>query len=96
MPDLPGGGTVDWTNPWGQHKFVSNIELREDGGTPSFLQAIRAALAIKLKQEMGIEKMALFIPNEIGWKCAADINFSDKQLTERIVPHLLQHQCLRG
>ena len=57
VPDLPGGGTVDWTNPWGQHKFVSNIELREDGGTPSFLQAIRAALAIKLKLEMGVEKM---------------------------------------
>jgi len=57
VPDLPGGGTVDWTNPWGQHKFVSNIELREDGGTPSFLQAIRAALSIKLKEEMGIEKI---------------------------------------
>ena len=57
VPDSPGGGTVDWTNPWGQHKFVSNIELREDGGTPAFLQAIRAALAIKLKQEMGVEKM---------------------------------------
>ncbi len=57
VPDLPGGGTVDWTNPWGQHKFVSNIELREDGGTPAFLQAIRAALVIKLKQEMGVEKM---------------------------------------
>ncbi|HQJ47480.1 MAG TPA: aminotransferase class V-fold PLP-dependent enzyme, partial [Ignavibacteriaceae bacterium] len=24
VPDLPGGGTVDWTNPWGQHKFVNN------------------------------------------------------------------------
>jgi selenocysteine lyase/cysteine desulfurase len=57
VPDSPGGGTVDWTNPWGQHKFVSNIELREDGGTPAFLQAIRAALVIKLKQEMGVEKM---------------------------------------
>ncbi len=57
VPDSPGGGTVDWTNPWGQHKFVSDIEPREDGGTPAFLQAIRAALAIKLKQEMGVEKM---------------------------------------
>lgn len=53
VPDHPGGGTVDWTNPWGQYKFVSNIEAREDGGTPSFLQAIRAALCIKLKEEMG-------------------------------------------
>ncbi len=57
VPDSPGGGTVDWTNPWGQHKFVSDIEPREDGGTPAFLQAIRAALAIKLKQEMSVEKM---------------------------------------
>ncbi len=59
IPDHPGGGTVDWTNPWGQHKFVSNIEAREDGGTPAFLQAIRAALCIKLKEEMGIKKMQL-------------------------------------
>jgi selenocysteine lyase/cysteine desulfurase len=57
VPDHPGGGTVDWTNPWGQHKFISNIETREDGGTPPFLQTIKAALCIKLKEEMGIEKM---------------------------------------
>ncbi|MHB9013559.1 MAG: aminotransferase class V-fold PLP-dependent enzyme, partial [Ignavibacteriaceae bacterium] len=57
VPDNPGGGTVDWTNPWGQHKFVSNIELREDGGTPAFLQTIKAALCVKLKEEMNVEKM---------------------------------------
>ena len=57
VPDHPGGGTVDWTNPWGQHKFVSNIEAREDGGTPGFLQSIKAALAIKLKEDMSVEKM---------------------------------------
>jgi selenocysteine lyase/cysteine desulfurase len=57
VPDDPGGGTVDWTNPWGQHKFVPNIEAREDGGTPAFLQSIRASLAIKLKEEMGVENI---------------------------------------
>ncbi len=57
IPDDPGGGTVDWTNPWGQHKFVSSIEMREDGGTPPFLQTIRAALTIKLKEEMGVENI---------------------------------------
>jgi selenocysteine lyase/cysteine desulfurase len=57
VPDQPGGGTVDWTNPWGQHKFVSSIEAREDGGTPAFLQAIKAALCIKLKEEMDVEMM---------------------------------------
>ena len=57
VPDNPGGGTVDWTNPWKQHKFINNIEAREDGGTPAFLQTIKAALAIQLKEQMGIGKM---------------------------------------
>jgi selenocysteine lyase/cysteine desulfurase len=57
IPDNPGGGTVDWTNPWGEHKYFDEIEAREDGGTPSFLQTIRVALCIKLKEEMGVEKM---------------------------------------
>jgi selenocysteine lyase/cysteine desulfurase len=57
VPDNPGGGTVDWTNPWGEHRFVSDPEDREDGGTPAFLQTIRAALAVRLKEEMGCENM---------------------------------------
>ena len=56
-PDNPGGGTVDWTNPWGSYKYVDDIELREDGGTPGFLQAIRAALALELKEQMGVENI---------------------------------------
>lgn len=59
VPDNPGGGTVDWTNPWGQYKYVDNIEAREDGGTPGFLQAIRIALAIQLKETMGVENIRL-------------------------------------
>ena len=58
VPDNPGGGTVDWTNPWGEHKFVSDIEAREDGGTPPFLQTIRIALTIQLKEEMGTGNIA--------------------------------------
>jgi selenocysteine lyase/cysteine desulfurase len=57
IPDNPGGGTVDWTNPWGQHKYVDDIEAREDGGTPSFLQTIRTALCIQLKESMGTDNM---------------------------------------
>lgn len=57
VPDAPGGGTVDWTNPWGKHAFVRDIEAREDGGTPGFLQAIRTALAIQLKEKMTVKKM---------------------------------------
>ena len=57
IPDCPGGGTVSWTNPWGEHKYIDNIEEREDGGTPGFLQVIKTALAIELKEEMGIENI---------------------------------------
>jgi len=56
-PDQPGGGTVEWTNPWGEYKFVDDIEVREDGGTPGFLQAIKTALAIEVKNQMGIENI---------------------------------------
>ncbi|MGE0561053.1 MAG: aminotransferase class V-fold PLP-dependent enzyme [Flavobacteriales bacterium] len=57
IPDNPGGGTVVWTNPWGEHAYISNIEAREDGGTPGFLQVIRIALSIQLKNKMGVENI---------------------------------------
>ncbi len=57
VPDHPGGGTVKWTNPWGEQEYFENIEVREDGGTPGFLQTIKAALAILLKEEMGVQNI---------------------------------------
>ncbi|CQR45992.1 putative cysteine desulfurase [Paraliobacillus sp. PM-2] len=70
IPDNPGGGTVLWTDKWGGYKYDDQLEAREDGGTPGFLQLIRAALAIRLKEAMGTEEMhfrkqeilKLFIP----------------------------------
>ena len=56
-PDHPGGGTVKWTNPWGKHSYIDDIESREDGGTPPFLQTIQTALCIRLKEKMGIENI---------------------------------------
>lgn len=56
-PDQPGGGTVDWTNAWGEYKYCDDIESREDGGTPGFLQAIRTAISIELKEQMGTENI---------------------------------------
>ncbi|MBE4909903.1 aminotransferase class V-fold PLP-dependent enzyme [Bacillus luteolus] len=57
VPDHPGGGTVSWTNPWGMKQYITDIEKREDGGTPGILQAIRIALCIRLKEQMGEEKI---------------------------------------
>ncbi|MCF8373252.1 MAG: aminotransferase class V-fold PLP-dependent enzyme [Bacteroidales bacterium] len=57
VPDNPGGGTVDWTNAWGEYKYVDDIEAREDGGTPGFLQTIKTALSIQLKNQFGVENI---------------------------------------
>lgn len=57
VPEQPGGGTVVWTNPWGEHRFVADIEQRENGGTPGILQTLKTALAIALKEEMGVERI---------------------------------------
>lgn len=58
VPDEPGGGTVQWVDPWGGRHYLPDIERREEGGTPGFLQAIRAALAVRLKEAMGAEQIA--------------------------------------
>ncbi|MGI9190536.1 MAG: aminotransferase class V-fold PLP-dependent enzyme [Chitinophagaceae bacterium] len=53
-PDHAGGGTVVFTSPWHEHRYIVNIEEREDGGTPPFLQGIKAAMAFRLKDTMGV------------------------------------------
>ncbi|CAM1364966.1 aminotransferase class V-fold PLP-dependent enzyme [Tenacibaculum soleae] len=57
IPDNPGGGTVSYTNPWGGHDYFDDVETREDGGTPAFLQTIKIALAIQVKNQMGTDKI---------------------------------------
>ena len=57
-PDVPGGGNVKWTNPWGEYGYYDDIETKEDGGTPGFLQVMRAAMAINLKEKMDEGKIA--------------------------------------
>ncbi|HTE00068.1 MAG TPA: aminotransferase class V-fold PLP-dependent enzyme [Mucilaginibacter sp.] len=53
VPDQPGGGTIAYSNPWKEHIYIDGVEEREDGGTPPFLQGIKAALCIRLKESMG-------------------------------------------
>ncbi|HBH83486.1 MAG TPA: selenocysteine lyase [Bacteroidales bacterium] len=57
IPDSPGGGTVKWTNRWGGYSYITDIEVKEDGGTPGFLQGIKAALAVTLKENMDTDKI---------------------------------------
>jgi len=57
VPDQPGGGTLLYSNPWKCHEYLKNIEQREDGGTPPFLQGIKVAMCVKLKEQMGVENI---------------------------------------
>ncbi len=53
-PTYPGGGTVTYVSRK-SHRFHEDAEVREDAGTPAILQIIRAALAYRLRNEMGLE-----------------------------------------
>ena len=56
VPGEPGGGTVLYTSPW-DHRYLSNIQERETGGTPPIVQSIQAGLAFDLKAAIGAERI---------------------------------------
>ncbi|MGB6339293.1 MAG: aminotransferase class V-fold PLP-dependent enzyme, partial [Candidatus Aminicenantaceae bacterium] len=53
-PTTAGGGTVRYVG-FAEHDFAEDIETREKAGTPPILQAIKAALALDLKEKIGID-----------------------------------------
>jgi selenocysteine lyase/cysteine desulfurase len=53
-PTVAGGGTVDYVSSEG-YDFIDDVEAREMAGTPGILQIIKAALAVELKEVIGIE-----------------------------------------
>ncbi len=52
VPAVPGGGTVAYVNPF-EHRYLDDIEHREEGGTPAILGSIRAGLVFQLKEAVG-------------------------------------------
>lgn len=52
VPAVPGGGTVSYVNTK-DHQYISDVEQREEGGTPAILESIRAGLVFQLKQSVG-------------------------------------------
>lgn len=56
VPTVPGGGTVEYVTA-GMHRYVANVERREEAGTPSVVGDIRAGLAFALKSEVGEERI---------------------------------------
>ncbi len=52
VPAVPGGGTVAYVNPL-EHRYLTDPEVREEGGTPAILESIRAGLVFQLKEAVG-------------------------------------------
>ena len=55
-PSVGGGGTVVYVNADG-HAFIQDIESREKAGTPGIMQTLRAALAMQVKEAVGVERI---------------------------------------
>ena len=53
-PTVPGGGTVSFVAK-NRHTFLSDVERREEGGTPAIVESIRAGLVFQLKQSVGAD-----------------------------------------
>jgi selenocysteine lyase/cysteine desulfurase len=54
IPTVIGGGTVSYVTPT-KHVYTTNIERREEGGTPAIVESVRAGLVFKLQQEVGLD-----------------------------------------
>lgn len=56
VPAVVGGGTVLYVTPE-DHRYLDDLERREEGGTPAIVESIRAGLVFKLQQEVGIAEI---------------------------------------
>ncbi len=55
-PTAAGGGTVVYVGPE-HHDYSEDIEAREKAGTPPILQTIKAALAMEVKDRIGVKRI---------------------------------------
>jgi len=53
-PTFAGGGTVAYVSRK-SHDFLDDFEMKEDAGTPGIIQFIRASLAYKLRNKIGLD-----------------------------------------
>jgi selenocysteine lyase/cysteine desulfurase len=69
VPTVPGGGTVAYVNP-DEHSYLSDIEHREEGGTPDIIGSIRTGLVFQLKEAVGVDTIRAleesFVSRAIG------------------------------
>src|SRR5262249_56481878 len=56
VPTVPGGGTILFVSPTVQ-TYHPEPEIREEGGTPGIVEAIRAGLVFALKEAVGVDEI---------------------------------------
>jgi selenocysteine lyase/cysteine desulfurase len=88
VPDVPGGGTVEYVNP-AEHVYLRDPVAREEGGTPAIVESIRAGLVLQLKQAVGVEviraKEDEFLQRAIGkWSAEPAIEVLGNLAAERL------------
>jgi len=98
VPSMPGGGTVAYVNPT-EHVYLSDIEHREEGGTPAIVESIRAGLVFQLKEAVGAatiqQREHSFIRRAIEtWQADPNIEILGNREAERlsIVSFVVRHQ----
>ena len=53
VPDKVGGGSIMYVSR-SKHRYLDDIEAKEESGTPQIVGSIRAGLVFKVKKELGI------------------------------------------
>jgi selenocysteine lyase/cysteine desulfurase len=97
VPSVPGGGTVSYVNPT-EHRYLTDIEHREEGGTPAIVESIRAGLVFGLKAAVGVdairEREETFIRRAIArWSAVPSIEILGNPALPRlsIVSFVVRH-----
>jgi selenocysteine lyase/cysteine desulfurase len=98
VPGMPGGGTVAYVNPV-EHVYLSDVEHREEGGTPAIVESIRAGLVFRLKAAVGVdairERETDFIRRALQrWEANPAIEILGSHRAERlsIVSFVVRHR----
>jgi selenocysteine lyase/cysteine desulfurase len=98
VPGMPGGGTVAYVNPT-EHDYLTDVEHREEGGTPAIVESIRAGLVFQLKEEVGAAEIRRreesFIPRAIErWRQHPDLEILGNPDADRlsIVSFVVRHE----
>ncbi|MBX1886741.1 aminotransferase class V-fold PLP-dependent enzyme [Campylobacter peloridis] len=88
IPSFAAGGTVGYVSRTSQ-QYVCEIENLEEGGTPGIIQLIRASLAFKVRNAIGLENIAKKEQELCEYFFQKCQNFSKMHLYAKNITHRL-------